>query len=551
MFEEKIYDENLKEYSLYELYSLLTPVIKKICNNYINVISEVQLRKISLKIIKDCVMSFDKNDLSFEKYFEKNMSAYFKNYVARLNKKEIINDYIDDNINIENSYSKALIEIKKLCTFLTKIEYSAKFCKKIVDNPKINSLLSIVVEKNIHLIENDNINMIFDNEIFKTLVNTYCLTSEKYEYNNSDDDIELDISDNNLNTYIKEISKFSLLTKEEEKELFNRYAAGDESAREKLINSNLRLVVNIVKKINYDYNINIFDLIQEGNIGLMKAVENFDASKGYKFSTYAVWWIKASIKNLITKSNIKIPININLQIQKAQTLLRKKLGREPTCEEISNESKISISNVIKALEAQNIVSLNDPIGEDDDELLTIIPSREKSVEEVAEQKILEEEILDFFTKVGLSEKEKIVLKETLGIGTYPKRFCEIGIEYNVTRERIRFIYNKAISKLTKYLNKKNYVIYNEEKDIINNENDLSNKLKECIDDGILNTVEESILKEIYYVDEKEKSTKTIARVIKETSTKYKLPEQQVFETYNSAMNKLNSYINESQKIYKK
>lgn len=566
MQEEKIYDENLKSYSLYELYILLTPILDKIYNNYKSTIEESKLRKISLKIIKECVMNFDiNNGISFEEYFEKNMRNYFNVYISNKDSKfKLINDFINNNINTVNSYNSALIEIKKLCEFFIEIEYKQKFsvCQKILNNEKINNILKIIVEKNINLIEDDRTNEIIDDEMFVILIDTYCSINEICKYDIDNNDFDLTLLDNNLKIYFQEISKYPFLTKEQEVELFNRYHNGDESAREILINSNLRLVVNIAKKIYKKYyysniNINFSDLIQEGNLELINAVEKFDVGKEYRFSTYAVLLIKQKIYRYKTIRISKYRYLQKMKIEKAKSILQSKLNEllksnNKNIDDI-NELKSKISNLDKQIEELNIammgtISLNEPISDeqDDNELEYYIPSNEKSIEEVVEQKFLQEEILNFLSESGLNKMQKIVIQEFYGIKTNSKSLTDIGKKYKLTRERVRQIHNQAIEILSNSDKKEKFAIYingEEEQSLkLSNSKISISEIEEYIDEEILGPLERSILKRIYGIGVQKQS-------IEEISGYINLSKKRIIEIRDEALNKLNSYIMKNQKKY--
>ena len=271
-------------------------------------------------------------------------------------------------------------------------------------------------------------------------------------------DLEATISkniavDDPVRMYLKEIGKVPLLTAQEEIDLAKRMEAGDEYAKQKLCEANLRLVVSIAKK--YEGRGMLFlDLIQEGNLGLIKAVDKFDWTKGYKFSTYATWWIRQAITRSIADQarTIRIPVHmvetINKLIRVSRQLLQEE-GREPTPDEIAEEMGISVEKVREILKiAQEPVSLETPIGEEEDSHLgDFIPDDDAPAPaEAAAFSMLKEQLVDVLGT--LTEREQKVLKLRFGLEDGRARTLEeVGKKFDVTRERIRQIEAKALRKL--------------------------------------------------------------------------------------------------------
>ena len=263
---------------------------------------------------------------------------------------------------------------------------------------------------------------------------------------------ELTINDP-VRMYLKEIGKISLLSLEEETELSKRIAEGDEVAKNRLAESNLRLVVSIAKRY-VGRGMLFLDLIQEGNIGLMKAVEKFDADKGYKFSTYATWWIRQAITRAIADQarTIRVPVHMVETINKlsrCQRQLTLELNREPTDEELAKKMNMSPEKVREVIKiAQDPVSLETPIGEEDDSHLgDFVPDESNmSPEDFTIHEMLKEEIGDVL--LTLTEREEQVLRLRFGLDDgSSKTLEEVGQMFGVTRERIRQIEAKALRKL--------------------------------------------------------------------------------------------------------
>ncbi|MBQ6383684.1 MAG: RNA polymerase sigma factor RpoD [Clostridia bacterium] len=259
--------------------------------------------------------------------------------------------------------------------------------------------------------------------------------------------------DDPVRMYLKEIGKVPLLTAEEEIEIAKRLEEGDESAKQKLAEANLRLVVSIAKRY-VGRGMLFLDLIQEGNLGLIKAVEKFDYRKGFKFSTYATWWIRQAITRAIADQarTIRIPVHmvetINKLIRVSRQLLQE-YGREPTPEEIAKEMGISEAKVREIIKiAQEPVSLETPIGEEEDSHLgDFIPDEDAPAPaEAASFALMKEQLTEVLDT--LTPREEKVLRLRFGLDDGHQRTLEeVGKEFNVTRERIRQIEAKALRKL--------------------------------------------------------------------------------------------------------
>lgn len=269
-----------------------------------------------------------------------------------------------------------------------------------------------------------------------------------------DEEITKDVNINDpVRMYLKEIGRISLLSPEEELNLSVRVAEGDEMAKNILAESNLRLVVSIAKRY-VGRGLLFLDLIQEGNIGLMKAVEKFDYDKGYKFSTYATWWIRQAITRALADQarTIRVPVHMVETINKMARIQRQmtlELNREPTEEELSKKMGISVEKVREVMKiSQDPVSLETPIGEEDDSHLGdfIKDERSMSPEEYATNEILKEEIKSVLLTLQEREQEVLELRFGLVDGT-SHTLEEVGKKFNVTRERIRQIEAKALRKL--------------------------------------------------------------------------------------------------------
>ena len=348
--------------------------------------------------------------------------------------------------------TKELIEVAKKKKNALEISEIADYFKELNLNDKqLKSVVSYLEEHDIDVLRiNDNDGP--DDEML--------LISESDEDNEDNDMENIDLSvpegvsiEDPVRMYLKEIGKVPLLSADEEIELAKRMEEGDEVAKKRLAEANLRLVVSIAKRY-VGRGMLFLDLIQEGNLGLIKAVEKFDYRKGYKFSTYATWWIRQAITRAIADQarTIRIPVHmvetINKLIRVSRQLLQE-LGREPTPEEIAKEMNMSVERAREILKiSQEPVSLETPIGEEEDSHLgDFIQDENVPVPaDAAAFTMLKEQLEEVLGT--LAEREQKVLRLRFGLDDGRARTLEeVGKEFNVTRERIRQIEAKALRKL--------------------------------------------------------------------------------------------------------
>lgn len=266
-----------------------------------------------------------------------------------------------------------------------------------------------------------------------------------------------DVADDSVRLYLREIGKIPLLSAEEELELAHRVVAGDKVAKDKMAEANMRLVVSIAKRY-VGRGLDLLDLIQEGNTGLLRAVEKFDPDKGFKFSTYATWWIRQAITRAIADQarTIRIPVHMVETINKllrTQRRLTQELNREPTNEEIAEAMEIDVDKVEHIMKIkQDISSLDASIRDDDEDsvLADFIEDEDTiSPEESATNQLLKEQVKGVLS--ALSEREQKIIKLRFGLEDGKQHTLEeVGQEFSVTRERIRQIEAKALAKLRKH-----------------------------------------------------------------------------------------------------
>lgn len=361
---------------------------------------------------------------------------------------------MDEKI-LKSKLNKLVKDAKEKNSVLESEEVNRFLCDNDISEDDFEKCYKYLEKKGIDILVIDDINGIDDINDDKILLN-----SDEDDENDSEKIDETDIAvpegistEDPVRMYLKEIGKVPLLSMEEEISLAKRMSEGDEEARKRLTESNLRLVVSIAKRY-LGRGLQFLDLIQEGNMGLIKAVEKFDYTKGYKFSTYATWWVKQSITRAIADQarTIRIPVHMVETINKlirTQRQLTQTLGREPLPEEIGKELNMEPEKVRDIMKiAQEPVSFETPIGEEEDSHIgDFIPDDSNMAPvEVATHAILKEqlgEVLD-----SLTDREARVIKLRFGLEDGRTRTLEeVGKEFNVTRERIRQIESKALRKL--------------------------------------------------------------------------------------------------------
>ncbi len=372
----------------------------------------------------------------------------------------IFNNYLNQSFFKVSLYEEAFDCFKIFNEFLLKLDYDLNF-EFLIDlmtkNKVLMKMTTLIFQKYSSVIKAGKMENVFDNELLIQALEVYCLINN-IEITQVDDiksiDNEPEIIRNNFKIYFQQISVYPLLTIDQEKEIIKRMNKGDKSAKEQLINSNLRLVVSIAKRF-VNRGLSLMDLIQEGNLGLLTAVEKYDINRGYKFSTYAYYWIKQKIIRGIYNSgkSVRIPVYLHAKYAKFQKQVREletKIQRTPTVEEIASYLKISISDVTKLMQSQlDTLSINSMTSDDEKhELGDFVLVSEENIEEQVISSSLTKEIDNLLEKCNLRPIEKDIIKLRYGINTEkPLTLEEIGDLYNVTRERIRQIEAQAFKKL--------------------------------------------------------------------------------------------------------
>jgi len=373
----------------------------------------------------------------------KGRKATGKEKAKKISKKRAAKKIMRDTVKEEKM--RKLIQKGKERGFITETEILAAFPQVEEDISLLEEIYDACEKSNIEIIEaKDFIEMPEEKVTVHDLKRA--LKDDSFDYEMSDA----------VQNYLREIGKVPLLTPAQERELAKRAMEGDKEAKKLLIQSNLRLVVAIAKKyINRSHNLTLLDLIQEGNIGLARAVEKFDYRKGFKFSTYATWWIRQAITRALADQTriIRIPVHMIETLSKysqARRRLAQDLGREPLPEEIAAEMGTDVEKIHHLIKiAQDTVSLETPIGDSEDESLLgefIADEKTLSPDQSATYRLIRDQLKEIL--VDLTPRERKILSMRFGLEDgVIHTLEEVGKEFNVTRERIRQIEAKALEKL--------------------------------------------------------------------------------------------------------
>ena len=370
----------------------------------------------------------------------------FKKRTAANTRKKTVQKHKLKKGAISESAVLSLIEKGKHRGFVTQMEVLNAFPSIEKDIKGLEGLYERLESANINIIESGRV---FEEERVK-----------EYDEKKKIETEFGDVASDSVQMYLKEIGRYSLLSGDEEVELAKRIEKNDESARQKLALSNLRLVVSIAKKyVGRSANLGLLDLIQEGNIGLFKAVEKFDYKKGYKFSTYATWWIRQAITRALADQGrtIRIPVHMVETINKYQQVVRRlvqDLGRDPMPEETAAEMGVDVEKIRHIMKiSQETISLEAPVGDDDDgdsALESFIPDEDSiSPATSAARKILKTYINEIIS--DLTSREQKILDMRFGLTDgVTHTLEEVGKVFSVTRERIRQIESKSIEKIRQH-----------------------------------------------------------------------------------------------------
>ena len=462
--------------SPHEIYSNLLPTIDDIYNNFKYI--EMPLEDYNELVLKEIINS-KKTYNGSEPYLnfikDKIISSLSEKIRALLNNSDtsfkIINNYINQFFIKSLNYKNIIKYFEKLDSFFATYDLIPSpdlLIELINKNNNFNNMIKLIYEHYNKEITSGNIEEIFNSISLIQTIETYCMINNieiKQKTFDNYDESEMVVTDS-VKVYLASIGKFPSLSIQQERELAYKVAQGDTEAKKLFIESNLKLVVNIAKKY-LNRGLSFLDLIQEGNLGLITAVEKYNVKLGYKLSTYATWWIRQSIGRAIADKgrNIRIPVHRQERLNTYKTTmtnLEKKLNRQPTISEIAEEMKISLSEAISLYNLQfDTTSINILVGDKNNtEIEDFIPSSEEEIEDIVIAEGLPQEIKKLFKNCNLKEREITVLTLRYGLDGKGIRTLEsVGKKYNLTRERIRQIEKQAIIKIRKSKYIEDFAVY--------------------------------------------------------------------------------------------
>lgn len=410
-------------------------------------------------IFKVAISSFEKETITTQEFKKLVYLTLFDYVISSIEDKTIkqdplLNGFINEKLDIEKGYK---YNIKNLTNFFENFDIilTIEDATKLLGDETLDQIIKdfIKMPSNLKNVTSDSLN---------TLIETYCLIHGiDLLFDEEDLEAKQEAKINSkankpvdsVNTYLKEIGA-PLLTAAEEVELWTKIKAGDEDAFIKAAERNLRLVVSIAKK-NIGQGMDFLDLIQEGNIGLLKAIEKFDHTKGFKFSTYATWWIRQAVTRSIADQSrtIRIPVHMFETAKKITGFIARytvENAEEPTSQQIADELNLTVKKVEDCIQYySDPVSLSTPIGEEKDSTLVDFVEDDTYSMDHLVQRIYYEQMMEIIeTKENLTERERTILYARYGINNLkPMTLEQIGKQYNLTRERIRQIESKALRKL--------------------------------------------------------------------------------------------------------
>ena len=471
--------QKIQQLDTQQILKIIFPTINNIYKtiDYVGITKE-DFNNLVLKEISESKTNY-KDDITYIKYIENKINIILDEQIKeKLLQQEtaitIINNYINKNFKQSISYKNSINNFEKLGAFFENYNYIPNpniLLQIIEENSVFSKMIESVIKKHKTQIISGDLYMIFDNSTIISIIETYCMLhnieiKESQDFDDNEIDLEnLELTDS-IKVYLQEISKRPLLLFEEEQELAHKIAQGDSYAKKIFIESNLRLVVSIAKKYTGN-NISFLDLIQEGNIGLMTAVDKYDVNRGIKFSTYATYWIKQAIIKVIAEKgrNIKISIYTYEKLglyKKAVAKLEESLNRQPTIEEIAKEMRLPIKIVKNLPRMQNdTISLNYKISDDEkSEFENFVSEETQSIENIIIENDMQQQVKDLLQKCNLKQRDLEILMLRFGFnGQDPLPLRDVAKKFNLSPERIRQIELITLERIRKSKYIRNFAEY--------------------------------------------------------------------------------------------
>lgn len=547
----KITEEKLDKLTSEQIYEYISGTIDRIFKSYdyLN-LSQEEIKKIVIKEIESSKADYNEEKNDYLKFISQRIKKDLnkKSQLLLSDEKiqfELINNFLNLKTHKASNLKSAINNLNKISLFLenNKVNITPELIGKLLDtNDNLEFNIDIIFDNCEQIITSGQLEKISEKFTAISILETYCMINDiEIEENENSNLNETSMPNDSVKSYLREIGTYKLLTPEEEREIAIKARNGSKYAREKLINCNLRLVVNKAKK--YIGKLEFLDLIQEGNIGLIRAVDKFDPTKGYRFSTYATWWIRqAMIRAIHEKSRIiRMPIYTQAKLKQLSEIYDKYVeehDRQPSIKELAKLMNVKENTVRTLINYRKTpISIDSKINdEDDSELIDFIPDGTNIIKDY-EDNDLKNQLFKLFKEARLTDKEVDVLKLRFGIDEDKLTLAKVGKKYGVTRERIRQIEKKALKKLGRIKETKGLSVYTdnptkaEEKVRINSKTFYDRKTTPILSSPKTDSKEPNIKKEekdMEKIEEKSNEQKEFEKqleIIKEKSKTIKVKKQ--------------------------